>query len=212
MHLEAGTWSVNVTVFGAWAPGLDYTLSHLARAPAELAPRRRMIEHDGPGGPWFSLIEVTLPVSEHRAVPVALHVAAVTGTFGSEHIERHLFECADVVVFYAETVRYQLDRSQWAREHLDPYDGIVVVQLDHPYLGRAEIPQPDGTVLVEDPMVELDPPTLLRSLRLEGCPVVETWARDHRLNHLFRVVLEQVLPHRDGLPSRPAYAKSTGAC
>jgi hypothetical protein len=211
---DSGLWSANVTVFGAWAPGIDYTLDWLMASPPELAPRRRMIEHDRPAGPWFTLIDLALPVAPHREVPLALHVAAVTGTWGSDTIRDHLFACADLVVFYAETVRYQLERTKFAREDLDRFLAgrgtdvpIVVFQLDQPWVGRAEYDDGQGNRIVEEPMVVLDVETLRRELAIGDRPYVETNARDRQVAAMYRLVVQQLLGARDHLVPRAAYAQ-----
>ncbi len=208
-----GRWSANVTMFGAWAPGIDYTLRWLMAAPPHYAARRRIIEHDRPEGPWFSLIDLEVPVAPHREVPLSLHVAAVTGTWGSETIQDHLFACADLVVFYAETARYQLRRTKYARPALDHWiesrgsEALVVYQLDRPFVGGpVEYDDPQGNPVFEDPMVVLDTEVLRRELAIGAWPVVETDARERKLAPLYRLVVDQLLLARDRLPARPAYA------
>ncbi len=192
MHCEAGVWHANVTVFGAWGPGLGYTFDSLVSTPTA---RRRMIER---GHPWFSLIDLELPPNERRAVPMALHLASITGTVWAPDVEAELFACADAVVFFAETASAQLDRTLDARRTLAAWmasreQPIVVFQLDTPYT-----------------TVVLEPEVLHRELAIGAHPAFETNAREHRLGTLFRTVVEQLLAARDQLSRRPSYDRSTG--
>ncbi len=215
MHCdEHGVWSANITVFGAWGPGLGYTFDFLTAAPA-LKARRRMIER---GHPWFSLIDLEIPVNDRRPVPLALHIASITGTVWAPDLEAELFACADAVVFYAETVRHQLHRTKYARRDLDRWieergaDAIVVFQLDRPFVdGSVYTYDPAGIESGEEPIVALDAEAMRTELAIGSRPVVETNAREHQLGILFRVVVAELLAARDRLPPRPAYDKSTGA-
>lgn len=204
-------WHANVTVFGAWGPGLGYTFDSLGSAPTS---RRRMIER---GHPWFSLIDLELPPNERRAVPMALHVASITGTVWAPDVEAELFACADAVVFFAETASYQLVRTLDARRTLAAWmasreDPIVVFQLDTPYIGgMVTTYDAAGIQTGEEPMVALDPEVLRRELAIGAHPAIETNARERQLGTLFRTVVEQLLAARDQLPRRPSYDKSTGA-
>ncbi len=207
-------WSANVTMFGAWGPGINYTFDYLTASPPMFKARRRMIER---GHPWFSLVDLELPVHERRPVPLDLHVAAITGTLWEPDVEAELFACADAVVFYAETARYQLERTKGARRDLDRWieergqDAIVVFQLDRPHVGGPVVTyDAAGIQTIEEPMVVLDAETLQTELAIGTRPWVETNARERDLGLMFRVVIEQLLAARDRLPRRPAYDKSTG--
>jgi hypothetical protein len=177
-------WSANVTVLGAWAPGLAYTLDALASIPSA---RRRMIER---GHPWFSLVDLRLEPNERRAVPLHLHIASITGTVWAPEVEAELLACADAIVVYAETVEPRpTPVDAWMAERGD--DAIVVYQLDRPYLGDR---------------VELDVATLQRELAIGTRPYVLTNARERQLGTLFRVVVEHLLAARDRLPRRANYS------
>lgn len=195
MHCERGVWSANVTVFGAWGPGLGYTFDYLVAAPPPFSARRSMIER---GHPWFSLVELSLPSTERRPMPLTLHVAAITGTVWAPEIEAELLDKADAVVLFAETASYRLDQAREARRTLDDWiarrgdTAVVVFQLDRPYL--------------EDAADSLDLETLRRELAIGDHPVVETNARERQLGGLVRVVVDQLLAARDRLPRRANYS------
>jgi hypothetical protein len=206
---ESGLWHANVTVFGAWSAALGYTLDWLMRAPPECGVTRRVVEW---GLPWFLLVELKLPANERRAVPLVLHVASVTGTTGSGEITRHLFECADLVIFQANPLRAMFDRALFAREDLEPWlreralDALVVFQFDTGAEQSGEFMYPDGTRVHEDPPVRLSAEEMCAQLSVGEHPFVETnsWAQQ-RINLLFRAAVERLLQRRETLPPRPSY-------
>jgi hypothetical protein len=211
MHVdEAGTWHANITVFGAWSAALGYTLDWLMRAPPECHAQRRTIEW---GFPWFQLVELELPVSERRAVPLALHVASVTGTTGSGEIERHLFECADLVIFQANPLRAMFDRDLYARSALDAWireralDALVVFQFDTGAETSVDFVDEAGNRVHESPPVRHGVQELCTLLRVDDHPWVETNSHASQgLELLFRAAVERLLRCREHLSARRSYA------
>jgi hypothetical protein len=206
---ESGLWHANVTVFGAWAAALGYTLDWLLRAPAECRATRRTIEW---GRPWFSLVELELPVRPHRPQRLTLHVASVTGTMGSEAIAQHLFDCADLVIFQVDTERSLFDRALRARGELEPWivqralDALVVIQLDENAHTSNDYVDASGKRVSESPPVRLTAAEILPRLRVDAHPFVETNAfAGTNVNRVFQMAVELLLRRRDLLPPRRSY-------
>jgi hypothetical protein len=211
MHVdEAGVWHANVTLFGAWSAALGYTMDWLLGAPPNYRAKRRRVEWEKL---WYELIDLDVPSSERRALPIALHVASITGALCSDEIARHLFVCADLVIFQADTLRAGLDRALCARAQLEPWiveradDALVVFQFDTGGDVSVDFVDANGVRIVENPAVRLGPEDMCAALTVGTHPFVETNARlGENINLLFRAAIDRLLRHRERLVARQSYA------
>jgi hypothetical protein len=201
MHRDpGGLLHANVFVFGAWSAALGYVLDWLARAPATFQPMIRTIDRP-PADPeaWFRLVDLVLPADARRDEPLGLHVAAISGTLCSEGIQRHLFACADAILFVADTWADDLHRSGYARDDLDAWiaargdDAIVAFLFDRAGYG-------ESTVLA-------DPPSMCERLRTGTHAWFPTSTRTQEgLQAPMRHLVAALLAARDRLVARSPFA------